>query len=234
MVTLASRSRPATGSGPRGGALVLLLLATSCVTVDAGDGSAAARRLLLAGPDEWPDAMRAVLAEGDAPALADALQALPGAPGSQAALFTLGELGDRTAAEVLLAHLRRAPPLGPEAALSLGRIGAADAAPALRAAAADRTVAATTRAAAACALLDLGERREAQPMLCAVLVAGTPYAAEHGEHGLPDRQRWALERQMVIATLQRHCGTDFGLDPDAPWPVLRDGARRAAEHLASR
>jgi hypothetical protein len=85
-----------------------------------------------------------------------------------------------------------------------------------------------TRTAAACALLDLGDRDAALPFLEAVLLAGSPAGvAPAREHVLPEQTRWALERYMAIAAVARCTGGEtFGLDPDASWPRMAAAVER--------
>ncbi|MFY9344426.1 MAG: hypothetical protein WAT39_18175, partial [Planctomycetota bacterium] len=90
------------------------------------------------------------------------------------------------------------------------------------------------RTAAACALVQLGERRQALPFLRAVLLAGSPAGVQPGATvGLPVRTRWALERYLVQRLLQ-HEGEPAlaaGLDPDASWPELEQVTERFCRWL---
>ncbi len=196
---------------------------------------AAAASLVAAPPGSWPEAARPVLeAGGDAtPALIQAIDANPDGPGVQPALAVLGEFG-RPAAVPLLERWLDDDRIGAyEAALSLGHMRAERSRSRLRATMSDPDRPAVMRTAAACALLDLGAVTDATPLLHAVLIAGTPAGVEPAaQHGLPDKPRWALERNLVIDAVKRHTGgEDFGLDADSPWPKLSEAAARCRAAL---
>ncbi len=179
-------------------------------------------------PADWVDTVPPVLALGEhaAPELVRQLRAHPDAPGRQAALCALGALGNRDASPYLIEQVRGDAPYAYEAALALGRLGDPRAAAPLRAVASDPDHDITNRAASACALLDLGDKEHAVPLIAALLVAGTSFgAAAEAEFGLPSRSRWALERSLCIDAIARYTGGDtFGLDEDASWPRLNAGA----------
>ena len=196
------------------------------------------RDLVSSAPSDWQRTLPPVLAAGpgEAPALIAALRDATDAPGRQAALFALGELGGDGAAEYLIEQVASDGAFAYEAALALGKLKATGAIEPLTAAAADAHRATTTRTAAACALLDLGATRQALPLLTAVLLAGTPDGRELGTaHGLPDKPRWALERNLGIAAVQRYAGgNDFGLDADSSWPRLRSGVDAFLDYVRER
>ena len=193
--------------------------------------------LVASPPERWSETLPAVLVLGPraAPPLSRALAAKPEAAGRQAALCALGELGNREAVPFLIEQATGDRAHAYEAALALGKLGDPRAVAPLRdlAAAPSRDI--TVRTAAACALLDLGHDDDAAPLLQAVLLAGTPYGEDSAlQCSLPRKSRWALERVLVIDAIARFTGGEtFGLDPDASWPRLRDGAQRFAEHIAA-
>lgn len=211
---------------------LLAAVISGCGSPNAADPEldrAAALSLVFAAPGEWPTAGRAALARGPSivPAVVDALRREPNAPGAQLALAVLGKLADPRAADLLERFAIGSDDHGYEACLALGRIGDRTRIGVLREIVDDRSRTPTRRAAAACGLLDLGETETSLPFLHAILLAGTPAGVEtSNRYGLPDRARWALEREMTIDALRRHTGDDFGLDPDSPWPALERGAER--------
>lgn len=168
--------------------------------------------------------------------LVEELQRSPRAPGRQAAVFALGELGDLDASPFLIQELGDPGPSAYEAALALGKLGGSDAVEPLREAAETHGTSTELRTAAASALLDLGRPDLAAPLLKAVLLAGTPFGRELAErHGLPDKTRWALERQLCVDAIRRFTGGEtFGMDPDSSWPRLRDGVDAFAAYLRRR
>ncbi len=219
------------------GGLLLLAACASAPDQPTATASEACRALVAAAPAEWPERLPAVLALGRAaaPDLIAALQAEPGGDGGQAAVATLGRLGDPRSRPFLLELHRDRGPLATEATLALAALPADDD-PVLRellaATAADRLADPTLRTASACALVALGQRRLAAPIWRAVLLAGTPIGLPlQRELGLPDRPRWALERYLIQRQLLRTAGTDFGLDTDAPWPDLERVTERVTRWL---
>jgi len=249
----ASLARPSTGDGakttPKPDLAALLRRAVRpqawlgiCLVLTACAGSGhieqACLELVNSPPDGWGRAYPRVIESGTeatAP-LIDALRAAPTAPGRQAALFALGELGDRSAVGFLIAEAAAGNDHGFEAALALGKLGDDSATEPLRDLMLDPSQDVTARTAAACALLDLGATDEAVPLLSAVLLAGTPYGRDQAsQHGLPSKSRWALERQIAIDAIARASGGQtFGLDPDSSWPRLADGVRAWREYLQKR
>ncbi len=195
---------------------------------DAPDHRTACDRLLEAPPGDWAPTIDAVLAIGApaAPILAGLVLQRPEAPGAQAAVAVLGRIGDAATAGPLTNFVTERHALGAEAALALGELRAATAAQALRLAVADRVADPTLRTAAACALVRLGDRSAARPLLLAIVLAGTPHGIDQARLvGLPERSRWALERYMVQRVLLQEAGTCFDLDTDAPWDRLAESAR---------
>lgn len=162
------------------------------------------------------------------------LRADPSAPGAQAATRLLGLFGGEPAASFLREQLTERGPNATESALALGEAGAVEAAPELRAAAADRLSDPTLRCASIATLVRLGHGREVRELVRAVLLAGTP-AGEmlRVEHGLPQRSRWALERYMLQRALVAASGRDFGFDTDSPWPDLERAAAEVDAWLAA-
>ncbi|MEM7205528.1 MAG: HEAT repeat domain-containing protein [Planctomycetota bacterium] len=218
--------------------LALVAAAMTLMGCAGADGRAAATARLQATPDQWDAALPAVLTAGSsaAPHLIAGLETTPEAPGAQAATFALGRVGDVAAVPLLAARLNRAEDHAYEAAIALGRLGEAAALEPLRAAATDRSQTPRVRAAAACSLLDLGDVGTAMPLLQAVLLLGTPHDRQlAAQHGFVRQDRWALERWLAIEAIARNSGGErFGLDPDAPWPQLRDGVARWVEFVRSR
>lgn len=202
--------------------------------------AADARALVVAPPATWPERVRAVLAHGPEAAghLVTALQeAPPEAPGRRAALAALGALGGPSARAHLEAVARSAGPAADEAALALGRLPRAQSSiDLLRKTARDRNRGSVIRAAAVAALLDLRAAAPLADLVEAILVAGTPQGIGRARRlGLPQKTRWALERHLLIEAIRRRTkGEDFGLDPDAPWPRLVEGAGAFVRWLRDR
>lgn len=200
---------------------------------------AAAAVLVQSAPSAWPDAADRVFAslpaqgeESGALALIEAVAADEEAPGAQLALGLVGRLGTpsqrRWLEDWLLADRRHAA----EAAMALGQLGTRhgtqQSIDPLRRAMTDRDRETVVRTAAAVALFDLGDDAAAVPFMHAVLIAGTPQGQATAERlGLPDRVRWALERNMVIGAVARRTdGDTLGLDAESPWPRLAGAAER--------
>jgi HEAT repeat protein len=193
--------------------------------------------LLASGPDAWASGLAPVLAMGReaAPGLVAGLQRQPGAPGAQAAVAALGRTGDEDSVPFLSRLVEERTTLAAEAALALGELRAAAAAPALVACVEDRIADPTLRTAAACALVRCGRRAEATPLLEAVWLAGTPQGAERSQSlGLPERPRWALERYLILRLLLQEGAVELadGFDTDAPWPELERTARLLVQWLS--
>ncbi len=188
--------------------------------------------LVVAPPSQWAGPFAAVVDLGPRASrpLAERLLQQLDAPGAQAAACALGVLGDPSVTPVLrrLVAGQHAEVVAAEAALALGRLRDAAAVDLLTQVAGDPTRDVTTRTAAACALLELGEVQRALPLLQAVLLADAPQGrALASQHALPERPRWVLERHLVIAAIRRHTGGEtFGLDTDASWPRLAEGTAR--------
>jgi hypothetical protein len=186
----------------------------------------------------WPNALAAVIAYGPdvVPDLERALHAAPHAPGAPAAAALLGRFGQGSSAAVLCAVLSSSnETAAAEAALALGRLPAATPTPALRRTMLDPARSALVRTAAAHALVVSHTDQEALGFLCDVILAGTPAGRARGEHlGLAvDQPRWALERNLASAALQRAVGeAPLALDADASWPDLAAGVQQARQRLA--
>lgn len=219
---------------------LIVLLLPACGGSPAGRDDTvelAAFTLMQSPPGHWIQAFEATLACGTAAsaALVRALDANPHAPGAQPAVTALGCLGDSGAEALLLRLLdHQNPDLAAEAALSLARLDIQRARPGLLTAMLDREKATYVRAAAAAALLDLGDRDRAAAFACDVLLAPTDRGRERAlELGLPvDQVRWAVERNLVIDALERAGGgVAFGLDADASWPDLAAGVARVRAHF---
>lgn len=220
--------------------LALLLLA-ACAAGPAPQRAApsSVRALLDAPAERWADAILAALpmTAADAEALARALQAEPRAAGAPAAVAVLGACGHAAGEALLLQLVADRGELATDAALALGDRKAQAAADALAEAMADRAADPSLRTAAACALVRLGRARDAQPLLRAVLLAGTPAGEPLGrELGLPVRPRWALERYIVQRLVLREGDRElaYALDADASWPELERLADRLDAWLAAR
>ena len=194
------------------------------------------RALVAAKPAEWrtrwPKAHQ--LGASASSTLVECLREHPEGPGRQAAIHLLGVWRNREAGPYLRQVLTDGSAdatdqalalITPEAAVALGALGDRAAIPVLVATVRDQDRATTTRTAAAGALLDLGHIEDAVPLLQAVLLAATPYGQElEQHHGLPEKTRWAFERNLAIEAIRRFTGgKTFGLDEDAPWPTLSKG-----------
>lgn len=199
-------------------------------------GLTACRQLVAAKPAAWPDPWRKVRAIGEraAPSVIRALRENPEGDGVQAAIHLLGVFGGDAARTLLESKLDDGTDTATEAALALGRIGDESSMAKLTGVVQNRAARATTRTAAAAALVDLGRGKDVASFLRAVFLAATPYAAESTrKHGLPRRKtRWAHERYMILEALRRrYDGRTFGLDEDASWPALRKGAAAMTKFL---
>jgi HEAT repeat protein len=219
----------------------ILLLLTACSTAGvpvAADSDAAVRALADSGPGRWHETLPPVLRSGPAAGapLRRELARQPQAPGRQAVVAALGRSGDDRAAAELLRLVATRDPDAAEAAIALGACGSAAAWPALREAACDAQAPTRLRAAAAAALLRLGERQTSVPLLAALLLASTPQGRERARtHALPFQTRWAEERWLAIDAIAQACdGETFGLDPDAPWPRLAAGVEQFEARMAGR
>ncbi len=195
---------------------------------------------VLAAPAErWADAILAALpiSAADTAALAKALQDATSAPGAPAAVAVLGASRHDGGDAVLIQLVADRGALATDAALALGDRKAMAGASVLAAAMDDRAADPALRTASACALVHLRQARAAQPLLRAVLLAGTPAGEAIGRQvGLPVRPRWALERYFLQRLVLREGDTDFAhaLDADASWPELERLADRLDAWLARR
>lgn len=199
-------------------------------------GRDACRGLVAAPPAKWSELWPTVRAFGPevVPSLLDAIERDPLGDGTQAGIHLLGEFGGEAARTFLEAELSRGSSLAQEAALALGQIGSEASVKPLHKVLADRTTPVTTRAAAAAALVDLGEAKSILPFLRAVFLAAGPYRGSTSkDEGLPrNKVRWALERYMIIeAFRRRYDESTFGLEEDASWPALRDGVAKLSAFL---
>lgn len=223
-------------------ALLLVPLTTGCqdTTLLTSQRLEPCRALVAAPPDAWREHWHKVhdLGPETTPVLVRCLEENPTGPGRQAAIHLLGEWRhpDRAADAFLQGLVKAGSPDATAAALAIGKRQDRTAVPLLVATVKDHSVPVTTRTAAACALLDLGETQQAVPLLRAVLLAATPYGHQlEREQGLPLKTTWALERYMVIEAIRRFShGKTFGLDEDAPWPTLRDGTAAFLQYVQAR
>ncbi len=202
----------------------------------------AATDLLGAPPAHWSAACaevqgltRSVAPATTATALLDALADQPDGAGVQPTLALLGNLDLPRTRRALLRLATASPPVTPhaaDAALALGR-GSSDPAmiDPLRELVDDSSAPRILRTCAAATLLDWDQPRLAAPFLHAVLLGGTPRGQDAMRRtGLADDTRWALERSIAIAAIDRWAGKSqaYDLDPDLPWPLL---GRRADRFL---
>lgn len=222
-------------------AAVATLLPLACAARPATDdvARAAAERLVLAAPADWPEAITeftAVEAEDPARVLVDAALRHPDALGAECAVALASRFDVRGAEAELVALLAAAPPLAARAAQALGTLASTVSRDALARAMDDATLDPLVRTAAAAALLDRGERGPASSFLAAVLLAGSPDGqAERVVRGLPDKARWAHERLLAIEAIRRAAGgEDFGLHHDASWPALAASTTRMRTWFAER
>jgi hypothetical protein len=85
------------------------------------------------------------------------------------------------------------------------------------------------RAAAASSLLELGSTAGV-PFLLGLLEAGTPGNGPRARtFFLPEKERWALEKEIALRALRRLSGRKFGLEPEQGWEDLKKGAALWAE-----
>ncbi len=206
------------------GARGVLLFGAACAAAPATVADPCAE-LFAAMPHEWSERMPAVYSLGApaTPRLLALLRERPLEPGAPAAVCVLGRLGGDGVAAALCLLVADRSPLAVEAALALGELRATSAVETLQACVNDPAADATTRTAAACALVRCGAKAAAGPLLRAVLLAGTPAGATIGRDlGLPQRPRWALERYLVQRMLAQEGAPELALalDPDASWPDL--------------
>lgn len=235
-----ARERPATmpGMSVARGARIVLLFVAACAAAPPPAGDPCAE-LFAAMPHEWPERLPVAYSLGApaTPRLLALLRERPDAPGAPAAVCVLGRLGGDGVVSALQSLLIDRSPLAVDAALALGQLRATTAVGALQACVDDPVADATTRTAAACALVRCGAGAAATPLLRAVLLAGTPAGATSGrELGLPQRPRWALERYLVQRMLAQEGASELALalDPDASWPDLVAVTERIVAWLAAR
>lgn len=203
----------------------------------------ACNALIAAQPAEWPERLPIVLACGTAATgpLLSGLQRDPEAPGAQAAIAALGQLGGEDARRGLVDLLARHGDLATEAALALaaaapplGPTAVVDTRAALLPIAADPLADPTLRAACAHSLLRLGARDQVRDLVRAIVLADTPGGRGVQQLvGLPAKTRWAYERYLVAAALAAVAGPEFAFDTDAPWPALAAAADRIDSWLGS-
>lgn len=223
---------PGEAAGVKPLALVFVVLAACAGAPSQPTTPATITALLAAQADRWADAILAALpiSAADTDALAKALQESPGAPGAPAAVAVLGASRHAGGDALLTQFVVDRGALATDAALALGDRKVMAAAAVLAAAMDDRSADPALRTASACALVRLQQARAAQPLLRAVLLAGTPAGEAIGRQlGLPVRQRWALERYFLQRLVLREGDEAFAyaLDADASWPELE----RLAEHF---
>jgi hypothetical protein len=192
---------------------------------------AACRALLDAPPGRWSEALPAVLATGatGCKELMAALLQTPDAPGTQVALAALGRMGAEQpeTAAFLLQWVERRLPHHVDATLALGQHQPAGQSTVLSHLVEDRIASSSLRCAAAASLIRLGHAREVADLVRAVLLADTPQGRDlQQRQGLASKTRWAHDRYLLIDALRDVAGTDFGIDTDAPWPLLQAAADR--------
>jgi len=192
--------------------------------------------LVDAAPADWQPRWEQLhkMAATATPAVLRALRENPTGQGAQAAIHLLGESADPRAKDYLLGLLTSGDEVGTEAALALGKLADADSAQALRDAVGSASTPITTRAAAAAALVRMGEGPSIVPFLQAVFLAASPYGRKTSrQFKIPaSKSRWAHERYMIIEALRsRYEGETFGLDEDSSWPAMRDAAAKMARRL---
>jgi HEAT repeat protein len=149
-------------------------------------------------------------------------------PGLQVAVAILGKLGNPRAIPLLEDLLRERSGISGEAALALGRLPSPASRQVLLEEMSYRSGSPLNRTCAAIALMDLDDVDASLPFLRAILLAGTPAGLPlQKELGLPDRARWAHERDLAIEAIGRlFDGETFGLDSDSPWPRLKAAVER--------
>lgn len=202
-------------------------------------GLIAARALVEAAPADWQPRWEQLhkMAKTATPAILRALRENPAGAGAQAAVHLLGESRDPASREYLLTRLRSKDALGAEAALALGKLADPGTVQALRNAVESAATPMTTRAAAAAALVRMGEGPSIVAFLRAVFLAASPYGRKTSrQFKIPaSKSRWAHERYMIIEALRsQYEGETFGLDEDSSWPAMRDAANKMAERLGSK
>jgi len=177
--------------------------------------------------EAWREAWKKVkdLGEKGGPALARILR--EGPPQSRMAAATLlGCLSSRSLLPLSRALDDPDPEVGAAAAFALGDLGDGRALPRLllEVLPAPSPLAPVVRAAAASSLLELGST-SGIPFLLGLLQAGTP---ENGPlaraYHLPEKDRWALEKEIALRVLRRLSGKNFGLEPEQGWKDLVKGA----------
>lgn len=226
-------------AGVKPHALVFALAAACAGTPSTPTPPAPIAALLAAPADRWADAILAALpiSAPDTDALAKALQDAPGAPGAPAAIAVLGASRHDGGDALLTQLVADRGALATDAALALGDRRVMAASSVLAAAMDDRAADPALRTASACALVRLQQAPKAQPLLRAVLLAGTPAGEAIGRQlGLPVRPRWALERYFLQRLVLREGDAEFAqaLDADASWPELERLAERLDAWLAAR
>lgn len=192
-----------------------------------------ARALLHAAPEQWGTRFAAVVARGAPMAAVLAAEvraevdAVPAPEGLHAAIGALEALGCGEARDALQAIAGGGGPAAADSALALGALpDDPESARFLETLATDRAQPEGARAAAAASLLRLGHGQRVRSLLHALLLAGTPAGQQLAEtHGLPAKQRWALERHYLLRAMRIRAGETFGLDTDAPWPQLEAGTQ---------
>ncbi len=171
-------------------------------------------------------ALRALGREGG-PALVLLLQ--EGTPQVKMAAATLlGCLDQRSLLPLCRALGDPDPEVAAAGAFALGDLGCSQAAPRLllEVLPAPTRSAPLVRAAAASSLLELGAPWGV-PFLLGLLQAGCPGNGPLAKaFHLPEKERWALEKEIGLRALRRLSGKRFGLEPEQGWKDLRKGAQK--------
>ncbi len=177
--------------------------------------------------EAWKGAWRKVkdLGEKGGPVLVRILT--EGPPQSRMAAATLlGCLSPRSLLPLCRALDDPDPEVGAAAAFALGDLGDGRALPRLllEVLPAPSPRAPVVRAAAASSLYELGST-SGIPFLLGLLQAGTPGNGPRARaFHLPEKDRWALEKEIGLRVLRRLSGKRFGLEPEQGWADLKKGA----------
>ena len=214
-----------------------------CGLVELSSKTAAAK-VLAAEPASWANAarvFRADLTPSKGADLMELLVASPSAPGAQVALALVAEsVPDDLANSFLQEWLHERRPYGHEAALALSRLEPTPARAAfLDGIFADSELSWTTRAAALAGAIRTGGFASRIDAIRAAFLAGTAWIPPElaTRFAIPSNMRQALERTMLRDALTEVVPRKLlpliaSVDPDAPWPALRQRVDRLVEALA--